>query len=405
MLLRHQSKRGFVTFSSLFVGALLAYGTPAAGQIIFDTGVMPAVGIQPHAIAVGKLTASGFDDLVVTNLSSLSTSVSVLLGNGDGTFQTQVAYATGSYPYAVVLDDFNDDGKLDIVAVNRVSSSVSLLKGNGNGTFQSQQTFAVGYSPRGVASGDFGNGRRDIAVTNGPDATVSVLLNDGLGGFATQVVYPSAGNHPEGIAAVALQPGGNLDLVVVAGTVVSVLRGKGDGTFQAAVTYPAAVGSPTGIAVADFDGDGAPDVVVANGVGNSVSIFIGNGDGTFKPRVDYPAGTSPFAVAIGDFNADGKQDVITSEAGSTTSNILVLLGNGNGTLQSQKDAATIAGSAHGIVVGHFRNDQDFAVVDNTNDVARVFLNRTLIFADPFEPPPGDCPPGMIRLANGDCGPV
>lgn len=374
-----------------------------AGQVAFDLATSPSVGSSPQAVAVGKLDANNNDDIVVSNTTG--NTVSVLLGNGDGTFATQVPYNTGAYPYAVILDDFNNDGKLDIVAVNRGDfpvGSVSLLLGNGDGTFQTQHTAAVGYSPRSAASGDFGNGHIDLAVTNGPDATVSVLLNDGAGSFATQVPYATGGNHPEGIAAVRLATGGNLDLVVAAGNVVSVLRGNGNGTFQTAVTYPAVSGaSLTALAVTDFNDDGAPDVVVANGIVNSISVFLGNGNGTLQPRVDYPSTAATYALAVGDFDRDGRKDV-AAVSSSSPNLALVFLGNGDGTLQSAVIAATLPGTSGFVAVGNFRNSEaDLAVADYSAKT-QVLLNRGLIFASTFENP-NDCPPGTIRLANGECG--
>ncbi len=392
---------GFALCSVLVLGSF-AVCDAFAGKAAFDFAPSPAVGSQPHAIAVAKLHAGSSTDIVVSNTSGATNSV--LLGNGDGIFQTQVAYTTGQYPYAVLIDDFNNDGTPDIVAVNRggfPTGSVSLLIGNGDGTFQPQQTFNVGYSPRGAASGDFGNGHIDLAVTNSPDATVSVLLNNGSGVFATQVVYPTDGNHPEGIVATRLQTSGNLDLVVAAGSVVSVLRGNGNGTFQPAVSYPAL--GTTALAIADFNGDGAPDVVVANGSSNSISVFLGNGDGTLKPRVDYTSGSGTFALVVGDFDADGHKDVVAVDSGSP--NLMWLFsGNGNGTLNSGVVAAILPGSSGSIATGNFRGTAqgDVAVVNAAGSVS-ILLNRTLIFADAFDLPAGDCPPGTIRLGDGSCG--
>ena len=73
-----------------------------------------------------------------------SDNVSVLLGNGDGTFQTQKTYAVGYGPYSVAVGDFNGDGKADLAVANYGSDNVSVLLGNGDGTFQTQKTYAVG---------------------------------------------------------------------------------------------------------------------------------------------------------------------------------------------------------------------------------------------------------------------
>lgn len=390
----------------LVSGAALALCTAfaCADEAAFDLATPPAVGLSPKAVAVGKLDAGASEDVVVSNTSS--NSVSVLLGNGDGTFATQQPYATGNYPYAVILDDFNGDGVPDIVAVNRgdFPGTVSLLLGNGNGTFKSQTQYPVGSSPRSAASGDFGDGHIGLAVTNGTDTNITILLNDGLGNLTPQATtYATGGDHPEGIAAVRLAPAGNLDLVVAAGSVVSVLRGNGNGTFQTAVPYATVLNStPTALAIADFNGDSHPDVVVANGITNSISLFLGKGDGTLLQRVDYNTGAGTFALAVGDFDHDGKMDV-AAISGGTPNLVLVFLGNGDGTLQPGISAASLPNVAGFMATGQFRSggEADLAVAD-TSGVAQILLNRSAIFHDPFEVP-GECPPGTILLGSGKCG--
>lgn len=375
-----------------------------AADAAFDFATPPAVGLSPKAVAVGKLDAGASEDVVVSNTSG--NTVSVLLGNGDGTFATQQPYATGNYPNAVILDDFNGDGVLDIVAVNRADSptgTVSLLLGKGDGTFKNQQQFAVGYSPRSAASGDFGDGHIGLAVTNGPDANITILLNDGMGNLTPQATtYATGGDHPEGIAAVRLAPAGNLDLVVAAGSAVSVLRGNGNGTFQTAVPYATVLNStPTALAIADFNDDSYPDVVVANGITDSISVFLGKGDGTLLQRVDYNTNAGTFALAVGDFDHDGKMDV-AAISGGTPNLVLVFLGNGDGSLQAGISAASLPNVAGFMATGHFRDAESDLAVADTSGVAQILLNRSVIFHDPFEAP-GECPPGTILLGSGKCG--
>ncbi len=135
-----------------------------------DTGVY-----GPYSIVVADFNGDQKPDLAVANFSEGT--VSVLLGNGDGTFQEKHDYPTGDGPFTLAQGDFLGNGKLDLVTANN-SNTVSVLLGNGDGTFQSVQNYKAGYSPASVAVGDFnGDGKPDLAVANRGDSTISVLLN------------------------------------------------------------------------------------------------------------------------------------------------------------------------------------------------------------------------------------
>ena len=165
----------------------------------------------------GDFTGDGRTDLAVAN--AYDDSVSVLLGNGDGTFQPQVTYAVGADPDAIVAGDFNGDGRLDLAVVNRDADSVSVLLGNGDGTFQPQVTYAVGANPDAIVAGDFtGDGRLDLAVVNAGtfdySGSVSVLLGNGDGTFQPQVTY-AVGANPRAIVSGQFSGDGHTDLAVV----------------------------------------------------------------------------------------------------------------------------------------------------------------------------------------------
>ena len=158
------------------------------GDGTFQPQVKYAVGSYPDAIVAGDFTGDGRLDLAVVDARTDGT-VSVLLGNGDGTFQPQVTYAVGTDPSAIVTSDFTGDGKLDLAVtyVNGPADTVSVLLGNGDGTFQPQVTYAVGNDPNAIVAGDFnGDGRLDLAVADEFPTTVSVLLGNGDGTFQTK---------------------------------------------------------------------------------------------------------------------------------------------------------------------------------------------------------------------------
>jgi hypothetical protein len=130
----------------------------------------------PLAVILADFNGDGISDLAIANISC--NRVSVLLGNGDGTFQPESTYDTDACPFAIAAGDFDGDGKLDLLTANHCAHSVSLLLGNGDGTFQIQQKLQTGDSPWSLGVGDFnGDGRADFVVTTLGDSVANVFLN------------------------------------------------------------------------------------------------------------------------------------------------------------------------------------------------------------------------------------
>jgi hypothetical protein len=334
-------------FGSGTVSVLLGNGDGS-----FGSARSFAAGTRPFSVAVGDFNGDGRPDLAVTNRDS--DNVSVLVANGDGSFQQAVNYAAGSSPRSVAVGDFDGDGLLDLAVANFGSDNVSVLLGNGDGTFQTAQSYAAGSHPWSVAVGDFnGDGLPDLAVAHTGSANVSVLLGNGDGSFQTARNFPAQGTNS--VAVGDFNGDGFLDLV----TTGSVLLGNGDGSFQAARNFPTG-SAPQSVAVGDFNGDGLLDLAVANNRSNDVSVLLGNGDGTFQATRNFPAGIAPWSVAVGDFNGDGLLDLAVAgsycDYGSCfDQTVRVLLGNGDGTFQTARNFP--AGSApRSVAVGDFNGD-------------------------------------------------
>ena len=272
--------------------------------------------------------------------NTFSTTVSVLLNAGDGTFPATPNYGVGRNPESIVVADFNQDGKLDQAVANAGSNTVSILPGNGDGTFQTALTFDAGRGPTSIAMGDFNrDGKLDLVVSN----------------YGNADYYAPAS--------------------FVAST-VSVLLGNGDGTFQAPRPFEAGSG-PNAVVVGDFNSDGLQDLAVADyGIypqrANTVSLLLGNGDGTFRAPQAFTVGNGAVGLVIGDFNRDNKQDLAVTNY--VDNNVSVLLGNGLGAFQSAGVFA-VGAAPWTLVASDLNGDQmpDLAVTGHSSDIVSVLL--------------------------------
>jgi hypothetical protein len=338
------------------------------GNGTLKTHVDYATGPFPSHLVVGDFNADGIPDLAVSVFGPIepfcaAPVVSVFLGKGDGTFQPRVDYVTGCDDSWVAVGDFNGDGKQDLVTADALDNTVSVFLGNGDGTFRPRLVQSIATGADAVVAADFdGDGKDDLATANATGQIVGVLLSHGDGTFQPPVDYGQMGEvEASSLVAEDFNHDGHIDLAVGNGQ-LSVFLGNGDGTFQDQLNFPAP-GGDIFVPAGDLNGDGLIDLV---GSGPEVAILLGNGDGTFQSASTYSGVSGGGGAAMADLNGDGKLDLVMAGAAlfaPTRGVVGVLLGNGDGTLQSCR-VFPVAGP--GVVVADFNRDgnEDVATVNS-----------------------------------------
>ena len=308
------------------------------GDGTFTAGSTLSAGNRANWPAIGDFNEDGILDLAVANLGSTGPGgVSILLGNGahgvgNGTFTLQTAPIpdTGSGPFAITAGDFNADGHLDLAVSNSNDGTITILLGQGNGTFISAGVpLLVGGDPQVIAAGDFDeDGKLDLAVTNKSDGSVSVLLNARGGSFQSAATFSTGGNtqSPIGLIAADFRGTGHLNLAAVNGGNIAILLGDGRGSFTLQPNPPSSGTSDLIAGVTgDYNGDGKLDLVVSDRTAGKAFLFLGNGDGTFGNMSAYTTAAGSFGLATADFNGDGGLDLAIANGSANNASIFLQL--------------------------------------------------------------------------------
>ena len=285
-------------------------------------------------------------------------------------------YAVGKNPTSVSTSDFNQDGITDIMTTNIGNNTLSLLFGNGDGTFKEQIIIPACKEPRALAASDYNrDGRVDLAVACSGSDQVRIRFGHDAGTFGVGPGY-SVHRSPVSLTSADVNGDHYADLLVaLRNDKIQILLGKGDGSFLEGTQYEYG-DTPTSIAVADLNGDDKPDLAVTNGgrMSNAVSIWLGNGDGTFQAPTDYRTGKRPLWVNFADFNDDRVTDLLVVNGEKDT--FTIFLGNGDGTFQDGKDDGANGGPVQGLA-RDFNGDRvtDVAIVNMRSSDLSILYGR------------------------------
>ena len=334
-----------------------------------------SLGYTPAKIISADLDQDSIVDLIVG--SGSEEKVTVLFGNGNGTFQVPVDYVGQYYLNDLVINDFDNDNSPDILYIaDQTANNISLFLNNGDGTFPTAYRYDMGRVIQSFLVEDFNqDSYYDLfAGLTGGD-TFKVFLGQANLGFSDPVEYQS-GSCPSYAASEDFNEDGNLDMVVsnMFTNYVNVFFGVGDGSFQTPPDTYTVGDSPRTVLAADLNQDDILDITVANAYSANLSILLGNGDGTFADAIFSNVYVGASGQKIADFNGDGRQDLVVR---NVPNSIALMFGNGDGTFQSPL-IYQIGFDPGAITLNDFNNDQktDLAIVDNAGEqIAVLFGTR------------------------------
>jgi len=364
-----------VQYLADLVNVALGDGTGAfADPVAYGSGDAVA-GLTTREIVSADLNDDGYSDLVVTDTAS--DSVMVMLADGAGGFAPVARYGVGRNPSSITIADINADRRPDLVVGNYGSSDVSVLLGSSTGAFSAATNYAAGFTPRVHTVGDFnGDGNPDLVVG---DTGLRLLLGDGVGGFVVATNY-AVGSAAGYLASGDFNGDGFVDLVASnAGTDandpghVSLLLGDGVGGFAPAVDFQPG-SKPGPVLAADFNGDANADLMVLNEASYDVSLLLSDGLGGFSAPVTYLQRKVSNVMAAADFDGDGNVDVaVAHDGGLNETDISILRGDGAGGFTVlEHDFGLALWHVAAMVSGDFNGDGDADLA-----VAGVFGTRVL----------------------------
>ena len=382
------SIRGFVR-CVFGVSLTFLFGTLVFAQnLVYTPTASTPVGRTPQAMASGDFNHDGLLDVATVN--STSDDVSILLGNGNGTFQSAVSFGVGKIPMAIATKDLNDDNILDLVVATSGADRVIILTGKGDGSFEQTGSHSSGKGTTFLDLYDVdGKDGIDIVTANSgrfgyyPPFSVAVILNTGAGDFHPPTFYETDGRNgmfPTGVYVHDLTGDGLADVAITwsqpswrtPNGLIAVLANQGDGTFAVKDEIKAGL-TLSAIAGADLNGDGRGDLVVTSIFSDSVIVLLQDEDGQFVNRGSNKVGFSPVALAIRDLDGDEELDLVVTNRDSNS--LSVLLGQGVATFRKAGNFG-VGAAPSSVVVEDFDLDQlpDLVTTDGNSDAVSVLLS-------------------------------
>ncbi len=344
---KRRPRTGLGLGAVLLLGAAILVADPVVAQNLVLTPVVPAdVGRHPEALTVGDFNGDGWLDVATVN--SGSDDVTMLFGNGNGTFRSGISFGVGRSPMFLTSGDLNHDATLDLIVAETGSDGIVVLLGQGDGLFQQPMFYPSGKGPTFLELGDLDrDGDEDVVVINSgrfgnyPPYSLAVLLNDGHGHFSTAHVLEEQDQHglfPTGVSIADLSGDGLPELTVTwsqpswrtPNGLVSVFTNEGHGQFVRSQDIDAGF-TLSALTQVDLDEDGNLDLIAASVFTDSLNVLLQEAPGQYTKPAQLDVGFSPMAVTLHDLNGDGHWDLIASNRASNSASIL--LGRGDGSFQ------------------------------------------------------------------------
>ena len=352
-----------------------------AGEASMDFDLIQTIptldGSRPYGGIGTDMNNDRWLDLTMVNEDTADLRVFLNKADGSGMFDSMVDPPAGVGLQASPSDptDFNRDGNADICVANISVNTVSILLGQGDGSFSPQQQINVGSAPRGIAVLDIdGDGDLDIANTNsGGSGSISFLINDGTGTFAAPTFMEAGVFNEWAMGAADMNNDGLLDLVV-SGRVteeIAVLANNGDGTFSNVYTGDSG-GQVWMLVLGDLNADGNEDLTTANSGSNTGSVLLGNGSGQLAAPVTSPTDNFPLATDLGDIDGDQDLDWVVSSFGGDWT---MFLNDGSGVMTLDREFPSPSNASCALMLDIDNDsDLDLALIDEIVDVVDVYSN-------------------------------